>query len=73
MSLLLTPYRGRLALAVTAVLAVMLSLAGALSPNREIGEWLYLSPRTVGSHLYRIFPKLQITFRAQLAGRLGPP
>ena len=38
--------------------------------NREIGERLYLSPRTVGSHLYRIFPKLDITSRAQLAGRL---
>ena len=39
--------------------------------NREIGERLYLSPRTVGSHLYRIFPKLDITSRAQLAGRLA--
>jgi DNA-binding NarL/FixJ family response regulator len=38
--------------------------------NREIGERLYLSPRTVGSHLYRIFPKLNITSRAQLAARL---
>ncbi|MEU4980561.1 AAA family ATPase [Streptomyces sp. NPDC021969] len=34
--------------------------------NREIGEKLYLSPRTVGSHLYRVFPKLGITARAQL-------
>jgi ATP/maltotriose-dependent transcriptional regulator MalT len=40
--------------------------------NREIGERLYLSPRTVGSHLYRIFPKLDITSRAQLTARLGP-
>jgi DNA-binding CsgD family transcriptional regulator len=40
--------------------------------NREIGERLYLSPRTVGSHLYHIFPKLDITSRAQLAARLGP-
>jgi DNA-binding CsgD family transcriptional regulator len=40
--------------------------------NREIGERLYLSPRTVGSHLYRIFPKLDVTSRAQLAARLGP-
>jgi DNA-binding CsgD family transcriptional regulator len=40
--------------------------------NREIGERLYLSPRTVGSHLYRVFPKLEITSRAQLAARLGP-
>jgi ATP/maltotriose-dependent transcriptional regulator MalT len=34
--------------------------------NRQIGERLYLSPRTVASHLYRIFPKLGITSRAQL-------
>ena len=39
--------------------------------NREIGQRLYLSHRTVGSHLYRIFPKLDITSRAQLASRLG--
>ncbi|MEV4569790.1 AAA family ATPase [Nonomuraea sp. NPDC049419] len=34
--------------------------------NREIGDKLYLSPRTVGSHLYRVFPKLGITARSQL-------
>ncbi len=39
--------------------------------NREIGEKLYLSHRTIGSHLYRIFPKLDITSRAQLASRLA--
>jgi ATP/maltotriose-dependent transcriptional regulator MalT len=38
--------------------------------NREIGQRLYLSHRTVGSHLYRIFPKLDVTSRAQLASRL---
>ncbi len=38
--------------------------------NRATGERLYLSHRTVGTHLYRIFPKLEITSRAQLAGRL---
>jgi DNA-binding CsgD family transcriptional regulator len=38
--------------------------------NREIGQQLYLSPRTVGSHLYRLFPKLGITSRNQLAGAL---
>lgn len=38
--------------------------------NREIGHQLYLSPRTVGSHLYRLFPKLGITSRAQLGDRL---
>lgn len=39
--------------------------------NREIGQRLYISPRTVGSHLYRIFPKLGISTRAQLAAVLG--
>ena len=34
--------------------------------NREIGERLFLSHRTVGSHMYRIFPKLGISSRAQL-------
>ena len=34
--------------------------------NRQIGERLYLSHRTVASHLYHIFPKLGITSRAQL-------
>lgn len=35
--------------------------------NREIGERLDLSHRMVGSHLYRMFPKLGITSRSQLA------
>jgi len=34
--------------------------------NRDIGQELYLSPRTVGSHLYRIFPKLGVATRSQL-------
>lgn len=34
--------------------------------NREIGEKLYLSHRTVASHLYRLFPKLGVTSRNQL-------
>ncbi|TDQ45977.1 helix-turn-helix transcriptional regulator [Actinorugispora endophytica] len=34
--------------------------------NREISEKLFLSPRTVGSHLYRSFPKLGVTARSQL-------
>ena len=34
--------------------------------NREIGQKLYLSRRTVSSHLYRLFPKLGITSRAEL-------
>jgi DNA-binding CsgD family transcriptional regulator len=34
--------------------------------NREIGERLYLSHRTVSSHLYRAFPKLGVRSRSQL-------
>ena len=34
--------------------------------NREIGDRLFLSPRTVGSHLYRSFPKLGVVGRHQL-------
>jgi len=34
--------------------------------NREIGQKLYLSPRTVSSHLYRTYPKLGITSRIQV-------
>ncbi|MER6893336.1 LuxR C-terminal-related transcriptional regulator, partial [Amycolatopsis sp. NPDC000740] len=36
--------------------------------NREIGQRLYLSHRTVGTHLHRIFPKLGVSSRAELAG-----
>jgi DNA-binding CsgD family transcriptional regulator len=39
--------------------------------NREIGQQLYLSHRTVRNHLYRIFPKLGITSRAELAAVVG--
>ncbi|EOD64719.1 LuxR family transcriptional regulator, partial [Amycolatopsis vancoresmycina] len=38
--------------------------------NREIGQRLYLSHRTVGTHLHRIFPKLGVSSRAGLAGAL---
>ena len=32
--------------------------------NREIGQKLFLSHRTVGSHLYRMFPKLGVSSAA---------
>ena len=41
--------------------------------NREIGERLYLSHRTIGTHLYNLFPKLGITSRSQLHEALPPP
>ncbi|TCN38366.1 regulatory LuxR family protein [Kribbella orskensis] len=40
--------------------------------NREIGQRLYLSHRTVSTHLHRIFPKLGIRARGDLAAALGP-
>jgi DNA-binding CsgD family transcriptional regulator/tetratricopeptide (TPR) repeat protein len=46
-------------------LQIALMAAKGLS-NREIGQRQYLSHRTVGSHLYRIFKKLKITARFQL-------
>ena len=39
--------------------------------NREIGEQLYLSHRTVGFHLYHVYPKLGISSRSQLHAALG--
>ena len=39
--------------------------------NREIGQRLYLSHRTIATHLYRIFPKLNITARTELAAALA--
>ncbi|MFD6698204.1 MULTISPECIES: AAA family ATPase [unclassified Microbacterium] len=45
-------------------------LAAAGLTNRQIGERLYLSPRTVGSHLYHLFPKLGVASRAGLSDAL---
>jgi DNA-binding NarL/FixJ family response regulator len=41
--------------------------------NKQIGQRLYLSHRTVAAHLYRVFPKLGITTRAALRDALPPP
>ncbi|MFF4728611.1 LuxR C-terminal-related transcriptional regulator [Streptomyces mirabilis] len=45
-------------------------LAATGLTNKEIGAKLFLSPRTVSSHLYRVFPKLGITSRAALRDAL---
>jgi DNA-binding CsgD family transcriptional regulator len=41
--------------------------------NRQIGQRLYVSHRTISTHLYRIFPKLGITARSELAAALTGP
>jgi DNA-binding CsgD family transcriptional regulator len=45
-------------------------LAAAGLTNKQIAERLFLSHRTVGAHLYRLFPKLGITSRAALRDAL---
>jgi DNA-binding CsgD family transcriptional regulator len=46
-------------------------LAGEGLSNREIGQKLFVSPRTVSTHLYRIYPKLGVSGRGQLASVLS--
>ena len=46
-------------------------LAATGLSNREIGQRLYLSHRTIGTHLYRVFPKLGITSRTELGAALA--
>ncbi|MFF6916422.1 AAA family ATPase [Streptomyces sp. NPDC012466] len=52
--------------ALTAQQQQIARLAAKGLSNREIGERLFLSPRTVGSHLYNAYPKLGISSRHQL-------
>jgi DNA-binding CsgD family transcriptional regulator len=54
----------------------IVTLAASGLTNREIASRLFLSPRTVGSHLYRAYPKLGISGRHQLGSLIaqtGPP
>ena len=46
-------------------------LAAAGLTNKQIGEQMFLSHRTISTHLYRIFPKLGITSRAALRDALA--
>lgn len=52
-------------------LQVVRPAADGLS-NRDIAAQLFLSPRTIGYHLYKAYPKLGITSRVELAA-LGSP
>lgn len=54
----------------TAQEQLVVHLAAEGLSNRQIAERLFLSPRTVGSHLYKAFPKLGVSNRAQLRAAL---
>ncbi|MFI7144096.1 helix-turn-helix transcriptional regulator [Nonomuraea sp. NPDC050022] len=43
-------------------------LAATGATNRQIAAQLFLSPRTVGFHLYKAYPKLGVSSRTDLAG-----
>ncbi len=45
-------------------------LAAAGLSNQEIARQLYISPRTVTTHLYRIYPKIGVRSRSALADAL---
>jgi DNA-binding CsgD family transcriptional regulator len=45
-------------------------LAASGLSNKEIASQLYLSPRTVSTHLYRIYPKVGVRSRSGLAAAL---
>jgi len=46
-------------------------LAAAGLSNKQIGDRLRMSHRTVGAYLYRIFPKLGVSTRAALRDALS--
>ncbi|KUN18075.1 hypothetical protein AQJ11_36085 [Streptomyces corchorusii] len=52
--------------ALTAQERQVVRLAGQGLTNRQIARALFISPRTVGYHLYKAFPKLDIRSRRQI-------
>ncbi|MBB2946446.1 DNA-binding NarL/FixJ family response regulator [Actinoplanes lutulentus] len=57
--------------ALTAQELEIAGLAAAGLTNKQIAERLHLSHRTVGAHLYRVFPKLGVSSRAGLRDALN--
>lgn len=64
------PAAGSESIALTPQQREIASLAAAGLTNKQIGERLFLSPRTVSTHLYQLFPKLGISSRAALRDAL---
>ncbi|WP_280490669.1 helix-turn-helix transcriptional regulator, partial [Nocardia farcinica] len=60
------PAGGPLATLTPQELQIVRLAAQGLS-NRDIAAQLFLSPRTVGHHLYKAYPKLGVVSRAELA------
>ncbi|MEV0649371.1 AAA family ATPase [Phytomonospora sp. NPDC050363] len=52
--------------------AQVVRLAATGATNRDIGAQLFLSPRTVGHHLYKAYPKLGVSGRGELGRLLAP-
>ncbi|MFB7555080.1 response regulator transcription factor [Streptomyces brevispora] len=62
--------RGKAGEALTPQELEVARLAATGLSNPQIASRLFLSPRTVSSHLYHVFPKLGITSRAELRDAL---